>query len=109
MYNGRTTFLSVLTMIPLYTMFALARYHSNTFKYILRNALGGRGSRILLRFVTLIGGGGEGTNDHLLRNDYKFSKCLKFQKHHFLVISISVKLLALEFSSYRLFLYKNFL
>ena len=61
---------------------------------ILRNALGGRGSRILLRFVTSIGGGGEGLNDHLLRNDFKFSKRLKFQKHHFLVISISLKLFA---------------
>ena len=56
---------------------------------ILRNALGGgRGSRILLRFVTSIGGG---PNDHLLRNDFKFSKCLEFQIHHFLVISISLK------------------
>ena len=57
---------------------------------ILRNALGGRGSRILLRFVTW----GEGPNDHLLHNNFKFSKCLKFQKHHFLVISISLKLFA---------------
>ena len=44
---------------------------------ILRNALGGgRGSRILLRFVTLIGGGGEGPNNHLLRNSYKFQNVL---------------------------------
>ena len=44
----------------------------------------------MLRFVT----GGRGGNDHLLHNDFKFSKCLKFQKHHFLVISISLKLFA---------------